>query len=508
MKNLLYKFIFWFSMFFLFGFTHASVYIEGWDKQVSYWEYVNLVGNIGDIVCSSYEYDWSVNGWTIWLWNNSQTFNLYVDNDYDYIMFKLKCNKFTHVDDFVSSPIRVTMKTPVVSAWSSSLLYSSWQIVNLSWWISWTPCTVFSYYWEQVSWESVEIENHEAIEIFYPYYNWAKFVYPAWTNNITLKLTVRPSSCYHSMETFSWTVTYYRSTTPPPSSASVSISWWNQTILPNSSINLQAILNNVDESKCNVWYKWWWSWSAIWSLNDYYSKSVFYTGPNVDSQAELKLTVTINHNETAALCESVWVYYANTTILTKAWTQLITQGWWEKINTSKLKAQEFLNNNDILKNKRLSLNYDLNLYPIIKLETDNLQAEWYIEYIFEYSTWINFENATTIRTMWFSTYIYPKMFDNKSLIHFFRVKACIDNICTQYSNILNYIDSSNPMNIYQVKCDSCKKTNIDYMDILNTNPYVLIENVYNNSNCKWTCKMPNLLNETKTKNASIGNSLK
>ncbi|MEF2175137.1 MAG: hypothetical protein V3575_01590 [Candidatus Absconditabacteria bacterium] len=494
MKNLLYKFIFGFSMFFLFSFAHASVYIEGGDKQVSYGEYVNLVGNIGDIECIGYEYDWSLYGGDIWLGNNSQTLNLLVDNDYEYVMFKLKCNRLTHVDEIVSSPIRVTMKPPVVNAGGSEALYSPGQLVNLNGSISGTPCSVFSYYWEQVSGETVEIENHEAIEISSSNYSGAKFVYPSGTDNITLKLRVRPSSCYHSMETFSGTVTYYRNTSLPPTpSPSVSISGGNQTILPNSSINLQGVLNNINESNCSISYKWGWVDSAVGSIDDYYSKSIIFTAPEEETQIDLKLTVVVTNSGTT-LCESAGVYDETTTIWSKLTSSTISQqGGGEKIDTNKLKAQEFLNNKKFLKEKVMSLNYDEFLFPILNLHTDNLQANGYIEYIFEYSTGINFDNPMTIHTMGYSTYIYPKMFDKNSLIHLFRVKACMDDICTQYSPVLNYINPKNPINIYQVSCNSCKKPTINYLDILDYHPDILIEKFFKIYNCKGTCKMPDYL---------------
>lgn len=107
----------------------------------------------------------------------------------------------------VVSFVFVNIKNPEVSA-GNNVQYNSGDTVNLSWNIIWTPCTVFDYTWEQVSWPAISINNTTQILVNSTSSVWANFIFPNTTDEIKIKLNVAPQSCYHAGNTYSGTVIY------------------------------------------------------------------------------------------------------------------------------------------------------------------------------------------------------------------------------------------------------------------------------------------------------------
>lgn len=144
---------------------------------------------------------------TIWTWNSYSSAFTTNKN----ITVTANCD-MAQVVNFLT----INIKNPEIFAWINTS-YNFWDLVNLSWNITWTPCSVFNYQWEQISWPTVEISNSWWLMINSTIYSDANFIFPNTTENIELKLKVSPESCFHAWNTYFWNVIY---------SKKIILTWW------------------------------------------------------------------------------------------------------------------------------------------------------------------------------------------------------------------------------------------------------------------------------------------
>jgi hypothetical protein len=195
--------------------------------------------------------------------------------------------------------------------------YTSWTIVALSWNISATPCTIFDYQREQISGPIVEITNSWQTAVNTNIYDSANFIFPDTTENIVMRFTVTPQSCYHSLHTYSGTVTY--------SKYSWGGGWWGvsySSIMQDEAkklftdtgsidkINLYVQLNkNIYSPTINLSRN-----NIGWDGQIYYTLE-YSTGSNFKSSQRFETTAREYSLPETILDRTSWVHYFRV----KAW---------------------------------------------------------------------------------------------------------------------------------------------------------------------------------------------
>ena len=102
-------------------------------------------------------------------------------------------------------------------------------------------------------------------------------------------------------------------------------------------------------------------------------------------------------------------------------------------------ANAIFNNKNLVDKINMILTMNKLYSPLMQFSWNNVWWEWYVNYKLEYSTWSNFSNSQIFETTQNNYNFIEYNLDKDCLVHYFRLKACYQDNCSQYSNTIKYL---------------------------------------------------------------------
>lgn len=334
-------------------------------------------------------------------------------------------------------------ETITIDIWSDRTV-NHWDTVNINATI-WWDCSNFNYstiYWQEqddkLDWVTLQSgwtwnllysstatwTKQLRAQIRCPQWTWPLFTSEI-TSNDTITINVNPL-----LPTVNaWSDSYYRV-------------WTN--------INLAWTINWTDSSCTTFDYQWEqisWpvveitnSWQLLVNSNTYNNASFVF--PDTSDNISFRLNVTPQS------CANAWNTYSwSVTYSKKTW-------WWKSyFAKTQDEANVLFFDTWSIDNIKLILNLSKDNYsPFLYLWWNNIWWNWHINYVLQYSTWASFQTINQIETKEIFYNYEEKLLDYDYLIHYFRLKACYNNKCSDYSNVVKHY-TEDYLNIY---CNNIK----------------------------------------------------
>jgi hypothetical protein len=210
------------------------------------------------------------------------------------------------------------------------------------------------------------------------------------------------------------------------------------------------------------------SWTTSVNSNTYSLAS--FTFPYTTESIWLKLNVTPQSCANAGNTYSWTVTYSKRS----SWW-----GWWRSHYSRMLdEANSLFFDTWTIDNINLELNINKEKYsPYLDFTWNNIGWDWHILYILEYSTWSEFIWSKQFDTNEKFYNLEETLIDINSYIHYFRLKACYQWKCSNYSPVLKYYRED----YIKITCNKCNKLQ-NFDDVLSWVDY-LLEDYF-----KITCK--------------------
>lgn len=212
----------------------------------------------------------------------------------------------------------------------------------------------------------------------------------------------------------------------------------------NSSYNSWDLVNlswSIEwASWCNydfIWEQISWTTVAIdnsfWNIfNSSFTWS--YIFPSTWDEVKIKLKVTPQS------CYYAWNTYSWTVTYTLSGSSWENNNVWRSVSyRMQDEANAIFNNKNLVDKINMSLTMNKLYSPLMQFSWNNVWWEWYVNYKLEYSTWSNFSNSQIFETTQNNYNFIEYNLDKDCLVHYFRLKACYQDNCSQYSNTIKYL---------------------------------------------------------------------
>ena len=256
--------------------------------------------------------------------------------------------------------------------------------------------------------------------------------------------------------------------------------WIDQNIKIWDTVTLNGTKSWFPENWCNFSYNWSGDNDLITIVNSWSLNGASFDTNNFTWDTTVKVWLTMNVTSTEITHDSCWKTWTYTDDLKVAISKVQTHHH-RKSYSSKMRdeADYIFRDKKTIGNIHLILS-ERNYYnddSIYDIWWNTIGWYWQIKYEVEYSTWINFKNHKTFKTTMDHKMFFQHNLDPIKDIYFFRVRAFYKDKYSLWSNILNITNKQNPLKIFKIKCNNCKK-NVWYMDVFDSVD-LLIEKNFN-----------------------------